>query len=144
MIRRISALATAGALALVGVASAAQAGTYSGKTSQRNGSISFKVSGGKIVHVKFADGTGMGSGCSSFGTPDPQFPVSFKAHMPIAKNGAFSGTASPRDQEVFKVTGRVSGNRITGSFTDRIPIGQLTSHPFTCSSGKVKYTATRG
>jgi hypothetical protein len=144
MIRRISALATAGALALVGVASAAQAGSYSGKTSQHNGSISLKVSDRKIVQVKFADGTGMGSGCSSFGAPDPQFPVSFKSHMPIAENGTFSGTASPRDQEEFKITGRVSGNRITGSFTDRIPIGQLTSHPFTCSSGKVKYTATRG
>jgi hypothetical protein len=144
MIRRISALATVGAITFVGVASAAQSGTYAGRTSQHSGTISLKVSHGKIVHVTFADGTGIGSGCSSFGAPDPQFPVSFKAHMPIAKNGTFSGNASPRDEEVFKITGHVSGNRITGSFTDRIPIGQLTSHPFTCSSGKVTYTATRG
>lgn len=64
--------------------------------------------------------------------------------MPIAKIGTFSGTASPRDEEVVKLTGRVSGKRITGSFTDAIPIGQLTSHPLTCFSGRVKYTATRG
>jgi len=144
MIRKISALAAAGALTLAGVASAAVAGTYSGKTSQHDGTISIKVSDGKVVHVTFVAGNGKGSGCSSFAAPDPQFPVSFKADMPITKNGTFRGTASPRDEEVFKLTGRVSGKRITGSFTDAIPIGQLTSHPLTCSSGKVKYTATRG
>jgi hypothetical protein len=144
MIRRIGALVGAGALALAGVASAATTGTYSGKTSQHNGTISLKIKNGSVVHVAFVDGTGKGSGCSSFATPQPQFPVSFKAHMPIAKNGTFSGTASPRDQEVFKLTGHVSGSKITGSFTDKVPIGQLTSKGFTCSSGKVKYTATRG
>ena len=146
MIRKISALAAAGALTLADVASAAVAvaGTYSGKTSQHDGTISIKVSAGKVVHVTFVAGNGKGSGCSSLAAPDPQFPVSFKAHMPIAKIGTFSGTASPREEEVFKLTGRASGKRITGSFTDAIPIGQLTSHPLTCSSGKVKYTATRG
>lgn len=146
MIRRIGALVGVGVLVLVlaGVASAAQAGTYSGKTSQHNGTISLKVKNGNVVHVTFVDGAGMGSGCSSFAAPQPQFPVSFKAPLRIAKNGTFSGTASPRDQEVFKIVGRVSGKRITGSFTDAVPIGQLTSKPQTCSSGKVKYTATRG
>jgi hypothetical protein len=144
MIRTIGALVGAGALALAGVASAAAAGTYSGKTSQHDGTISLKVKTGKVVHVTFVDGTGKGSGCGSFAAPQPQFPVSFKTHMAIAKNGSFSGTASPRDQEVFKLAGRVSGSKITGSFTDKIPIGQLTSKGFTCSSGKVKYTASRG
>ena len=112
-------------------------------TSQHSGTISLKVSGGKVVHVAFVDGTGHGSGCSQFAAAQPQFPVSFKSHMAIAKNGQFSGTASPRDQEVFKISGRVSGNKITGSFTDKIPIGQLTSKPFNCSSGTVRYTAKR-
>ena len=146
MIRRIGALVGVGVLVLVlaGVASAAQAGTYSGKTSQHNGTIGLEVSGGKVVHVSFIDGTGHGSGCSQFGAAQPGTSVSFKSHLRIAKNGTFSGTASPRDQEVFKIVGRVSGKRITGSFTDAVPIGQLTSKPQTCSSGKVKYTATRG
>lgn len=38
----------------------------------------------------------------------------------------------------------VSGKRLAGSFTDQIPIGQITAKPFKCSSGKVRYTATRG
>jgi hypothetical protein len=143
MVRRIGALAAACALAVTGVAWAAQAGTYSGSTSQHGGSITLKISKGKIVHVTFADGTGHGSGCSQYGTPQPQFPVSFKTHMAIAKSGKFSGTASPRDQEVFTLSGRVSAGKITGSFTDKIPIGQLTSHPFTCSSATVRYTAKR-
>jgi hypothetical protein len=136
-------MAAACALAVAGVAWAAGAGTYSGSTSQRNGTISLKVSGGKVVRVTFVDGTGRGSGCSQFGATQPQFPVSFKSRLAIAKNGTFSGSAAPRDQEVFKISGRVSGHTITGSFTDRIPIGQLTSTPFTCSSGTVRYTARR-
>jgi hypothetical protein len=143
MVRRIGAVAAACALATAGVAYATEAGTYSGNTSQHNGTISLKVSKGKIVHVTFVDGTGHGSGCSQFGEAQPQFPISFKARLAIAKNGKFSGTASPRDQEVFKISGRVSANKITGSFTDRIPIGQLTSKPASCSSGTVRYTAKR-
>jgi hypothetical protein len=143
MVRRIGAVAVACALALTAVAWAAASGTYTGSTSQHNGTVSLKVSNGKIVHVSFVDGNGHGSGCSQFATAQPQFPVSFKAHMAIAKSGRFSGTASPRDQEVFKISGRVSAGKITGSFTDRIPIGQLTSKPFTCSSGTVRYTAKR-
>ena len=143
MIRRSAVVAAVGALALAGVAWAAQAGTYTGQTSQHNGTISLKVNGGKVVHVMFADGTGRGAGCGMFGAAQPQFPVSYKTHLAIAKDGRFSGTASPRDQEVFKLSGRVSGKRITGSFTDVIPIGQLTSTPRKCSSGKVTYTATR-
>lgn len=143
MVRRIGAVAAACALALAGVASAAGAGTYTGSTSQHSGTISLKVSGGKVVHVAFVDGTGHGSGCSQFAAAQPQFPVSFKSHMAIARNGKFSGTAAPRDQEVFKISGRVSGSKITGSFTDKIPIGQLTSKPFSCSSGTVRYTAKR-
>lgn len=38
----------------------------------------------------------------------------------------------------------VSGKRLAGSFTDQIPIGQLTAKPFKCSSGKARHTATRG
>jgi hypothetical protein len=143
MIRRIGALAIAGTLALAGVAWAAAAGTYSGKTSQPKGTISLKVSGGKIVHVSFADGTGHGSGCSSFGAAQPQFPVNFKSHITITKHGTFSTTASPRSEEVFKLTGRFSGKKATGSFTDSIPIGQETGHGITCSSGKVTFTATK-
>lgn len=143
MVLRIGAVVAAGSLALAGVAWATEGGTYAGKTSQHDGSISLKVGGGKVVHVTFVDGTGRGSGCGSFGAAQPQFPVSFKAHLAIAKDGVFSGSASPRDEEVFKLTGRVSGKRITGSFTDTIPIGQLTSTPRKCSSGTVKYTATR-
>ena len=145
MIRRIGALVGAGALVLAGVASAAVAGTYPGKTSQHDGSISLKVKNGKrrprIVRRWHREGLRLQLVRRS---PQPQFPVSFKTHMALAKNGTFSGTASPRDQEVFKLTGRVSGGKITGSFTDKVPIGQLTSKGFTCSSGKVKYTATRG
>jgi hypothetical protein len=143
MIRRIGALIATGTLAVAGVAWAAQAGTYTGRTSQHNGSIGLTVKKGKVVHVTFVDGTGRGSGCRSVAAAQPQFPVSFKAHMSIAKNGTFSGTVSPRDQEVFKLSGRVSGARITGSFTDQIPLGQLTSTPKTCRSGKVSYTVTR-
>ena len=143
MVCRIGAIAAACALAVAGVAYAAGAGTYTGNTSQHNGTIGLKVSGGKVVHVSFIDGTGHGSGCSQFGAAQPGTSVSFKSHLSISKNGQFSGTASPRDQEVFKISGRLSGSKITGSFTDKIPIGQLTSNPFTCSSGTVKYTAKR-
>jgi hypothetical protein len=143
MIRRIGAMAAAGALAFAGVAWAATAGTYAGRTSQHNGSISLKVSGGKVVHVTFVAGNGRGSGCGSAAAAQPQFPVSFKSHLKIARNGTFSGTASPRDQEVFKISGHVGAKRVTGSFTDRIPLGQLTSAPHSCSSGKVTFTATR-
>ena len=49
MIRRIGALAAACSLApsFAVVAWAAQAGTYTGSTSQHSGSISHKVNGGK-------------------------------------------------------------------------------------------------
>jgi hypothetical protein len=141
MIRRTVALAVAGVLVIAASASAAQSGTYSGKTSQHLGTISLKVSGNKVVHVKFADGVGHGAGCSSFGKVQPQFPVSFKSDFAI-KHGKFSGHASPRSQEVFKISGHVSGKRITGSFTDVVPIGQETGHGTNCSSGKVTFTAT--
>ena len=143
MVRRIAGLVIVGGLALAGVAWAAQAGTYSGHTSQPKGSISLKVNQGKIVHVTFVAGNGHGAGCGPAATVQPQFPVSFKAHMAIARNGEFSGNASPRDLEMFKISGRLHGTRITGSFTDEIPLGQLTSTPKHCSSGKVTFTATR-
>jgi hypothetical protein len=53
MIRRIGAMAAAGALAFAGVAWAATAGTYTGSTSQHKGLISLKVSGGKVVTRPF-------------------------------------------------------------------------------------------
>ena len=143
MVARIGAAVAAGVLVTAGVAWAAQAGTYKGTTSQRNGAITLKVSGGKVVHVTFADGTGRGSGCGQFAAVLPQYPVSFRTHMAIAGNGRFSGSAAPRDLEVFKISGRVSGRRISGSFTDKIPIGQDTSTPKWCTSGTVTYTASR-
>ncbi len=149
MIRRIAGLAAVGALVgvvavvgVVGVAAAAQGGTYSGKTSQHKGTISLKVSGGKVTKVTFVDGTGVGSGCSQFGAVSPQFPVSFRSHFTINAHGKFTGTGSPRSQELFKLTGTFSGKTVTGSFTDSIPIGQLTGNGFTCSSGKVTFKAT--
>jgi hypothetical protein len=50
---------------LGGVAWAASAGTYSGKTSQKQGSIALTVKGGVVTRVKFVDGTGVGSGCQA-------------------------------------------------------------------------------
>ncbi len=143
MMRRIGALASVCALAVAGVAPAAQGQTYTGRTSQRDGSISLTVKGGKVVHVSFVAGNGHGSGCTEAAAPLPKFPVTFKPRWTISKHGTFSGTVSPRDQEVFKITGRVTGSKITGSFTDQIPLGQLTSHPVTCRSGKVTFTAVR-
>jgi hypothetical protein len=144
MIRRIAALAAMGALAVAGVASATlAAGVYTGRTSQHDGSISLTVKGGRVVRVSFVAGNGHGSGCTEAAAPLPKFPVTFKSHWAISTRGTFSGSASPRDQEVFKVTGRVTGVRITGSFTDQIPLGQLTSHPDTCRSGKVTFSAVR-
>jgi hypothetical protein len=144
MIRRIAALAAAGALAVAGVAWATQAaGAYTGRTSQHDGSISLTVKGGKVVRVSFVAGTGHGSGCTEAAAPLPKFPVTFKTHWAISKHGTFTGSASPRDREVFTLTGRVTGAKITGSFTDQIPLGQLTSHPDTCRSGKVTFTAVR-
>ena len=142
VMRGIAVLVAVGALGLTGVAWAAQAGTYSGHTSQHKGTIILKVSHGKVVHVTFVDGTGVGPGCSSAGAVQPQFPVGFASHMTINAHGKFAGKASPRDQEVFKITGRFKGGRVSGSFTDSIPLGQLTSHGIRCSSGKVTYTAT--
>ena len=94
------------------------------------------------MHVTFVGGTGLpGSSCSAEGAVQPQFPVSFSSHMSISSHGNFSGSASPRQDEAFKISGRFSGRSVTGSFTDSIPIGQLTGHGFTCSSGKVTFTA---
>ncbi len=143
MVRRIAIAAGVGVFALSGVAWAAQAGTYRGKTSQRHGTINLKVSADKVVKVTFADGTGVGSGCSQFGAVTPQFPVSLSSHAAIGRHGNFSITGSPRSGEVFKITAVFSANRVTGSFTDSIPIGQETGHGFTCSSGRVTFTATR-
>jgi hypothetical protein len=142
MIRRIAAATAASTLALAGVALAAQSGTYSGKTSQRKGTISLKVSGHKVVHVAFVDGTGVGAKCGPDGAVDPQFPVSFSSHMTIGAHGTFSGTASPRQLEAFKISGRFTGKSVSGSFTDSIPIGQDTGNGFTCKSGKVTFKAS--
>lgn len=130
-------------LGVGGVAWAATAGTYSGKTSQKLGSIALTVKGGVVTRVKFVDGTGVGSGCQAAGagTVLPQFPVTFNAHFKIT-GGKFSGKASPRSEEVFKISGTFKGHKASGSFTDSIPIAQETSHGFTCRSGTVKYTAT--
>ncbi len=144
MMRRLAGLVVVGTLGLAGVAWAAQAGTYSGKTSQHKGTITLKVSGGKIANVSFVDGTGIGAGCAAAGAGvvSPQFPVSFRSHMAISRHGTFSGSASPRSEEAFKITGRFSGKSVTGSFTDSIPFGQESGNGFTCSSGKVTFTAS--
>jgi len=129
----------------VGVSSAATfpAGTYAGRTSQSQGTISFKVSGGKITRIAFVDGTEVGKGCASVGAPAPQYPVKFTTHIELAKGGHFSATAAPRQDEVFKIAGKLKGATVVGSFTDSIPIGQDTGKGFTCKSGKVTYSATR-
>jgi hypothetical protein len=126
-----------------GVAWAATAGTYSGNTSQKQGSIALTVKSGVVTRVKFVDGNGVGSGCQAAGAGNvlPQFPVTFKAHFKITR-GKFSGKASPRSEEVFKISGTFKGQKVSGSFTDSIPIAQETTHGFTCRSGTVKYTAT--
>jgi hypothetical protein len=67
--------------------------------------------------------------------------VTFNAHMKIT-GGKFSGQASPRSEELFKITGKFKGGKASGSFTDAIPIAQDTSHGFTCRSGRVTYAAT--
>jgi hypothetical protein len=145
VIRRIAAVATVAALVSTAAAGAAQSEKYSGKTSQHKGSISLKVSGGKVTHVTFVDGTGRpASKCASSGAVQPQFPVNFSSHMKISAHGAFSGKASPRQGESFTISGRFTGKRVSGSFTDSIPIGQLTGHGFRCSTGKVTFTASRG
>lgn len=143
MIRRVIAMTAIGALGLVAAAGAAQSGKYSGKTSQHKGTIGLKVSGGKVVHVTFADGTGSpASKCKSFGAVQPQFPVSFSSHMKIGPHGTFSGKSAPRQGESFKISGHFSRKSVSGSFTDSIPIGQLTGHGFKCSSGKVTFSAS--
>ncbi len=142
MIRKIAAATVATTAVLAGVALGAQSGTYAGKTSQHKGTISLKVSGHKIVHIAFVDGTGVGANCSAEGAVDPQFPVSFNTHMTIGARGTFSGAASPRQLEVFKISGRFSGKRVSGSFTDSIPIGQDTGNGFKCSSGRVTFRAS--
>ena len=53
-----------------------------------------------------------------------------------------SAAQSPRQGESFKISGRFTGKTVSGSFTDTIPIGQLTGHGFKCSSGKVTFTAS--
>ncbi len=145
MIRRVVAMTAVGVLVLAALAGAAQSGKYSGKTSQHKGTISLKISGGKVTHVTFVDGTGRpASKCATFGAVQPQFPVSFSSHMKIGAHGGFSGKASPRQGESFTISGRVGGKTVSGSFTDSIPIGQLTGHGFRCSSGKVTFTASLG
>jgi hypothetical protein len=141
MVRKISALAIVGVLGAAAPALAAQSGTYFGKTSQPKGSITLKVSRGKVVKVTFADGIGMGSGCSLFKAVLPQFPYSFRSRMTISRSGRFSGRGSPRQQEVFKISGRFTARGASGSFTDTVPIEPEGGHGFVCSSGKVTFTA---
>jgi hypothetical protein len=144
MIRRIAAVAGAAALVSTAAAWAVQSWKYSGKTTQHKGSISLKVSGGKVTHVTFVDGTGRpASKCTAFGAVQLQFPVSFSSHMKIGAHGSFSGKGSPRQGESFTISGRFTGKTVSGSFTDSIPIGQLTGRGFRCSTGKVTFTASR-
>jgi hypothetical protein len=139
MVRTISALAIVGILGAAAPALAARSGTYFGKTSQPKGSITLKVIRGNVVKVTFADGIGMGPGCSLFKAVLPEFPYSFRSHMPISRNGRFSGRGSPRQQEVFKISGRLTARGGSGFFTDTVPLeGGL---GFACSSGKVTFRA---
>jgi hypothetical protein len=71
---RVRAVAVGSLVVLMvsaGVSSAATTpgGTYTGQTSQSHGTITFRVSGGKITRIAFVDGTGVGKGCASVGAP---------------------------------------------------------------------------
>jgi hypothetical protein len=143
MFRRIVVGAAIALACGASAAWAASAGVYSGTTSQSQGSIVLTVKGAAVTRVKFVAGNGVGKGCSEAAAVQPQYPVKFNAQMKI-KDGRFSGKASPRSEEVFKIAGKLTGKTISGWFTDSIPIGQDTGKGYTCSSGTVKFTATLG
>jgi hypothetical protein len=143
MIRRIALGAGVALACMASAAWAANAGVYAGTTSQSLGSIALTVKGAAVTRIRFVAGDGVGKGCTAAGVVQPEYPVKFNAQLQI-KGGKFSGKASPRSEEVFKIAGKFTGKTISGWFTDSIPIGQDTGKGYTCRSGTVKFTAKLG
>ena len=125
--RRTLLLGAVLAIALTAAASAASAGLYTGKTSQKL-AISVKVSGGKVTKVDYVAKYGS---CGEFDGAD-------KVKIAV-KGNKFSATVHPNSETVDKLSGKFKGTSVSGSLNSVVTTGGI--HPQTCKSGKVTFTA---
>jgi hypothetical protein len=137
--RRSLVLGALVALCCTGVALAAAGGTYTGLTNKKdpesglNGKIYINVSGSKFSGYY----TGIynpKSKCESYDGP-------VKYHnIKIKHNNTFSASELLFAKDTLKISGKFSGSKVSGSFSETFT--PYHKH-FTCSTGKVTFTATK-
>ena len=146
--RRIIALAAGLALALTGVALAATNGTYTGTTSQAQAGvhdpISFGVSGGKIRDGVYRAKYGGHAGCA--GVFQTRWGQGVKGGSAIKiTNGKFNANDRIAPYDYLKISGKFTGDTMTGSFDETYTTGQDVNghlHSYNCTTGHVTFTAT--
>jgi hypothetical protein len=142
MTRRVVALMCISMFVLVGVALAAQAGTYGGTTSQKSGGAALRISlivgHGGVSNIQLQAFVKAGGGVCSVNVGSTSFAFT-NGKLKIGGQGKFDGKLKDATGDSVTISGRFRGSKVSGSFTARSIGGASGSRA--CSSGSVKYSA---